>query len=169
MHNSKKILFFLFFFLHFTFAHSEGKVVILNIDEVLNNSLYGKTIVKKLDKLRNDNLNILDKKKDEIKKKEESLQKQKNIISKEEFKLKLTKLEKEISEYNKFNQERSYEYDKSKKIELDKFLKKINPIIQQYVQKNSISVVVNKKNVFIANKDYDITGEIITMVDNNVK
>ena len=49
-----------------------------------------------------------------------------------------------------------------------KILKKINPIIEKYMQENSISIIHDKKNVFIANKNYDITENIIKFINKNI-
>ena len=44
-------------------------------------------------------------------------------------------------------------------------MKKINPLIEEYIIKNSISMVFNQKNLFIADKKYDITNQIIEIID----
>ena len=46
-------------------------------------------------------------------------------------------------------------------------MKLISPIIENYIREKSITIVLNKKNIFIASKDYDITNEIINIVDKN--
>ena len=48
-------------------------------------------------------------------------------------------------------------------------MKKIEPLIQDYVNKNSISIVLNQKNLFIGNRKYDITLDIINIIDKNLK
>ena len=34
---------------------------------------------------------------------------------------------------------------------------------------NSIYMLIDKKNVFIASKDYDITNNLIELIDNQIK
>jgi len=34
---------------------------------------------------------------------------------------------------------------------------------------NSIYMLIDKKNVFIANKEYDITNNLIELIDNQIK
>ena len=34
---------------------------------------------------------------------------------------------------------------------------------------NSIYILMDKKNVFIASKDYDITNNLIELIDNQIK
>ena len=57
----------------------------------------------------------------------------------------------------------------TKKNELDNFLKKITPFIEKYIAENSVGLVLNQKNIFIADKKYDITEKIIAIVDENLK
>ncbi len=45
----------------------------------------------------------------------------------------------------------------------------INPIIEKYMSDNSISILLDKKNVFIASKDYEITYNLIELIDNQIK
>ena len=52
---------------------------------------------------------------------------------------------------------------------MDDLLKKITPLIERYVKDNSISLVLNKNNIFIGDKKFDITNDIINIVDKNIK
>ena len=47
------------------------------------------------------------------------------------------------------------------------FMQRLRPVIEEYIEKNSISMVFNQKNLFIADKKYDITKQIIEIIDNN--
>ena len=49
------------------------------------------------------------------------------------------------------------------------FLNLINPIIEKYMTYNSIYMLIDKKNVFIASKEYDITNNLIELIDNQIK
>jgi len=71
-----------------------------------------------------------------------------------------------------------YKKNKTKEIEnlkikrnrnIVKFLNSINPIIEKYMVDNSIYMLMDKKNVFIANKNYDITNKLIELIDNQIK
>jgi Skp family chaperone for outer membrane proteins len=48
-------------------------------------------------------------------------------------------------------------------------LKSINPLIEKYMKENSISILIDKKNIFIADKNYDITKNLIDLINNNLK
>ena len=168
---SKKIFFisFLIYFFNILPLQSDDKVTFLNLDAVLNNSKIGKTIVQQLSELNENNSKNFNIEREKIKKKEEDLIAKQNILSKEEFNSKLSDLKKEIDIFNKEKNIKIIDYEKLKKKELDNFIKRITPLIENYTIDNSISLVVNQKNVFIGNKKYDITRDIIDLVDNNLK
>ena len=112
-------------------------------------------------------MNDIKKKQTALTVKRDKIQKQKNILSEEEFKAQAISLENELRQFNKYNKKVSTEFDKKKQTELDEFIKFIQPIIENYIKEKSITIVLNKKNIFIASKDYDITDEIINIVDKN--
>lgn len=167
----KKFFFisFLIYFFNILPLQSDDKVTFLNLDAVLNNSKIGKTIVQQLSELKENNSKNFNIEREKIKKKEEDLIAKQNILSKEEFNSKLSDLKKEIDIFNKEKNIKIIDYEKLKKKELDNFIKRITPLIENYTIDNSISLVVNQKNIFIGNKKYDITRDIIDLVDNNLK
>ena len=50
-----------------------------------------------------------------------------------------------------------------------KILEFLNPIITNYVEKNSISLVIPKKNIIIGQKKLDITEKIIKLLNDQKK
>lgn len=162
-----KIIFYLILIFNFSIVQSAEKIVYLDIDKVLNRTINGKQIVENLENLRKKNLNEIQKIQIELNQKKEKIQKQKNILSEQEFKAQVISLENEYLKFNEYNKKISIEFDKKKKIELDEFMKFIQPIIENYVKEKSITIVLNKKNIFIASKEYDITDDIINIVDKN--
>ena len=163
-----KFFIILITFLNFSQLFASEKVTFLDLDAVLNNSQNGKVIVKKLNDLKNLNSNYFETKSKEIKKKEQELINKKNILSEEEFEKNFVVLKKEIEEFNKENKDNLLKYEKLKKKELDNFINKITPLIEDYTVKNSISLVLNQKNIFIGSNEYDITDDIINIVDKNL-
>ena len=45
----------------------------------------------------------------------------------------------------------------------------INPILIEYSNEKSISMILQKKNLIIGQKELDITIDIIKLVDKNIK
>ena len=48
-------------------------------------------------------------------------------------------------------------------------MKNIQTLISYYIEKNSINIVLNKKDVIIGIKDHDITFKILEIVNKNIK
>ena len=54
----------------------------------------------------------------------------------------------------------------------NKLILKLSPILQEYAKKNSISLILQKKNIVMGKKEIEITDEILAITDkeiNNIK
>ena len=170
MNNIKKfIIFLLVLFIFAPASYSENKIVYLDLDSLVSNTKAGKTILNRLEKSKKDALSKFEKKEKELKKIENEIKSQKNIISEEELKKKLMEFRKEISTFNKDKQKVVNEFNQKKKAEFEEFFKKITPIIEKYVNENKIDMVLDKKNIFVASKKKNVTQEIIKIIDIEIK
>ena len=160
-----KKLFILFFFISINTSASAESTVFLDIDYVLNNSNLGKLIYSDLEKLNKKNLESLELKEKTIKKKKESIEIKSNISSKEQLKDEINLFNKEVEKYRLEKNELLKNFKIKKKNDLDKFLTKINPIIQTYMKDNSIDIVLDKKQIFVGSINKDITEEILKLVN----
>ena len=148
---------------------SENTIYYLNLDKVLNQSNAGKDILKKLEKKVSDYKNENEKKKKKLESEEKKLISQKNIISEEEFKKKLISFREDIIKHQNDQRKFLTDINKRKMKTFKKFARLIDPIILEYVEKNSIDVVMNKSIVIIAKKDFDITDAIMKLVNEKIK
>ena len=170
MNNIKKfIIFLLVLFISVPTAFSENKIVYLDLDSLVSNTKAGKKILNRLEKSKKDALSKFEKKEKELKKIENEIKSQKNIISEEELKKKLMEFRKEISTFNKDKQKVVNEFNQKKKAEFEEFFKKITPIIEKYVNEKKIDIVLDKKNIFVASKKKNVTQEIIKIIDIEIK
>ncbi len=170
MKNIKR--FFTIFIVLFVFipsSFSQDQIVYLDLDYVVVNTKAGKSILKKLEDSKNIALSKFEKKGKELKKIEEEINKQKNIISEDELRKKLIEFRKEVSTYQKNKQKVVNEFNEKKRSEFDEFFKKITPIIENYVSEKKIDIVLDKKNIFIASKKKNITQEIIKIIDSKIE
>ena len=157
----------LFFSFNITITSANENIRYINVDEILNNSDLGKIIIDKLKKQNDINIDKIKTKENEIKKENEELTKLKNIITEEEFSKKLIILKKKIDDFNILKKELSDELNEFKKKEIKLFFEKINPIIEKYMEQNSIALILDKKNIFVARSDYDMTKELIDLINKN--
>ena len=145
------------------------KIAYFDIDFVLNNTIKGKSIIENLNNLNKKNLN-------DLKTKEKELDKEKNEINKLQETLSSDELNKKINSFK--NKVKIYQNDKDLKIknlkqlknkEINIFIKEISPIIEEYMKENYISLLIDKNSIFIANQKYDITDEIVELIDKKLK
>ncbi len=166
----KKLLIINFFFLIFTLSYAEEqKIVYLNIEKIMQNSIAGKSIKKQLENLYNKNLDKFKKNDEILKNKEKKLISQKNILSQEDFQKELTNLRSEIIDFQK-EQARSRENINKLRIDAtSKLISRLSPILQEYAKKNSISLILQKKNIIMGKKEIEITDEILSITNNKIK
>ena len=105
----------------------------------------------------------------EIKLDQENIKKQKNLLSEEELSKKVNKLNSEIMEFKKKKNDLVNNFNFEKKNKLDEFFKIIIPEIEKYINDKNISLVLDKKNIFISNKKNNITNDIIKIIDEKLK
>ena len=74
-----------------------------------------------------------------------------------------------FQEYRKIKTKEIENLKKKRNTNIINFLNSINPIIEKYMSDNSIYMLMDKKNVFIANNNYDITKKLIELIDNQIK
>ena len=152
-----------------TIAISQEKIVFFDIDNILNNSIAGKKILLYLDEINKDNISNLKKNELEIKNSEKKLLSKKNLINEEEFNNEIKLIETKIREFKLLKQNLTSEFIKKKENEILKFINLVNPIIEKYMKENNIGLVLDKKNVFIAKSNYDITSILLSIINKEIK
>ena len=158
--------FFLLFILNNTLA--KDGIFFLDIDYILNNSNHGKSIINELQDLSIKNNSIIKENEDKLKVEENEINKVKNIISRDELNKKIENLKKNVNEHRTLNKKMSDEFNTLKKNEIEKFFKKITPYIEEFMKAKSIKIILDKKNIFIADSNYDITNELIEFLNNKL-
>ena len=142
----KKFFIIKIFFLIFTLSYAEEqKIVYLNVDEIMQQSIAGKSIKKQLENIYNKNLEKFKKNDEILKNKEKKIIAQKNILSKEDFQKELTGLRTEIINFQKEQVKARDEINKLRLGATNKLISKLSPILENYAKKNSISLILQKK------------------------
>ncbi len=162
----KKIL--MFILLNVLTFNAKAQIVYIDINYILNSSEVGKNLNNYLIRIKNQNSSKYEKIENDLVNKEKSLIAQQNILEKEEFQKKLEKL---TSEVQKYRSDRKVSLEELNNIKINKtkeILSTLNPIITKYVDENSISIVIPKKNIVVGRKNLDITNQIIKLLNNNI-
>ncbi len=161
----KSFLIILFFFISLSKSYGHESVAYINLDYILNNSIIGKKIINKLNLINEENINLIKSKEKLLKDKENKLLKEKNILSQEVYNKNLSNLKNEIKEFRLTNVKNKKNFQDIKKKEFDKFLDQIEPILNNYMNENSINILLDSKNIFIGKSALDITEKIINIIN----
>ena len=144
-------------------------IVFVDMDKIIATSNAGKKIQNSMDKFAKKENQKFDTIEANFKKKEEEILKQKNILSKEEldkkvksFQIELSKLRKEKIEFNRSIIKRNQE-------STNKIVNEINKILTEYASNNSVSLIIQKKNIIIGKTELDITPQILKEFNSKVK
>ena len=167
--NSILLIFvFLFIFTQKSVAE-DLKIVFVDMDKIIATSNAGKKVQNSMDKFAKKENQKFDSIESNLKKKEQEILKQKNIISKEEldkkvksFQTELSKLRKEKIEFNRSIIKRNQE-------STNKIVNEINKILTEYASNNSVSLIIQKKNIIIGKTELDITPQILKEFNSKVK
>ncbi len=160
----KYIFFFLVFFLNFS-TNAQDSIFFIDVDYLLNNSNYGKKIILKLKKINDKNLIEIENLEKKLKEEDDEINRIKNIITKDELNIKIKNLKSNILKFRDNKDKIFKQYNDIKNKELEIFFKKITPFIEEFMEKNSINLILDKKNIFIADANYDITMSLIKFLN----
>ena len=150
-------------------SYAENLIVYIDMEKILNESKSGISINKQLEKIHKMNIKEFKKIEDELKKKEESIIAQKNILSKEDYTKKIKILRDNANSYRKNRQEKINLLTKKRMESSSKLLSIINPILSDYSKVNNISIILQKKNVVLAKTDLNITNKIIDILNSKIE
>ena len=165
-----KIIFIIIFFTGIsTNTYAENKVAYLDLDFILSNTNVGKSLFEKIQKFENSKIKELNNKEKILKDEENKILASKNIISKDQLNKNISEFQLKLKKYKNLKQDEINLLKKKRNEEILNLLKSINPLIESYMNEKSISILIDKKNIFIADKKYDITKNLVDLINNNLK
>ena len=168
----KKSFFIFFLFVNFflsEIAFSNEKIVFIDIDLIINTSKAGKDVNTQMQKVVNEKNKIFKDQETKLIEKEQKLISQKNLLKEEEFNVKINSFKKEYNEYINKKKKTLQNLDKANKDAKLKIYDILKQILAEYSSKNDISMIVDKKNVIIGNKKFEITNLILDELNNKIK
>jgi len=165
--RSLLLLIFFIFFSKISLSH-EKSIVYIDLNKIMNNSIAGKSITSQLENNHKKNISKFKKIEEELKKEEAKIISQKNVITKEEFEKKIIDLR---NKANKFRKERNDNINNLNNQRLEatsKMITLVRPILSEFSDKNSISLIIDKKNIIIGKTLLDITDDILKIIDEKI-
>ena len=161
------IIISLFFFNNNSSAESE--IVYLDMDIIYNETKAGKSIFNEIEKLNKKNVSNFKKVEESLKKEEEKIAAQKNILAKAEYDKIVLSFRKKVNEY-KSNRNKSIKDLQQKRAKsINKLSDVVNVILADYSTEKKILFIIPKKNIVMGKSELDITNDILTIVDKKIK
>ena len=165
----KNIFYTLILFFFLTSAWCENNIAYLDLEKIINESNIGKNLLKKLKEDEDKTIEFFSTKEKKLKEEENKILASKNIISSEAFNLQIKQFKEKIKNYRVEKSNKIENLKKERNRAINELIVNINPIISEYMNNNAISIIIDKKNIFIANKNYDITKIIIDKINLSMK
>ena len=150
-----------FFLLVCTYSFAEQKIVVLDMKYVLNFSKSGKGAQDFLKKTFTSNQKKFADIEKNLKKEEIDLLEKKTILSKEEYTKKTDELRKKVIDYQSQRRASLDKIATQRAKSRETLLKAIDPILNNYMKENNISLVIDKKDMLGGKPEYDITQIIV--------
>ena len=162
-------IFIIILIFNLNLAHSNDKVSFINLDLLIQQTNIGKLILKDIEQINKKNIENLKIKESELKSIEDDIKKKKNIFSKDEFENEVIRLRQNIKKFKNYKNKLVSEIENKKNNDIKEFFTKVNPIIQNYMDNNSIDILLERKNVFMSKNSSDITEKLIIEINKKFK
>jgi len=161
------LIFFLIFFTQSIFA--DDKIIYIDVNKIVSNSESGKHLNNELNKINEANINEFKNLEKKLKSEEENILKQKNILKESEFNTKVNELREKVKSYNDFKNKKNNELKNLRDNGAKKILNALNSILSEYASTNSISLIIDKKNIVIGKSELDVTNKIMDLLNKKIK
>ena len=157
------------FFTFINVSISKESIAFVNVDYLIKNSNIGKKLLANINDKDKKNLDNLKKKNQILQDLESSIKKKKNVISDEAYNKEVIDFKKKFQEFSKEKNKIVQEFNIFKKKEIKNIFKKINPIINDYMEENSVNLLFDSKNIFMGAKKLNLTEDILKKINNELK
>ena len=166
---NKFLFIFIFFFLNIAQANSSETIAYIDMDFIIKNSEIGKKTLNSINSLNEKNLNELKNKEKILKDLETNIISKKNIITKDEFDKEVLLFKEKANKFKEDQSKMVEDFNNFKKKELDSILNKIIPILNDYMEKKSVKILLDSKNILIGRSNLNLTNEVIKEVNEKIK
>ena len=161
------LIFFLLIYTQNLFADNE--VIYIDINKIISTSESGKHLNSELNKINKANINEFKDIEKKLKSEEEDILKQKNILKETEFNEKVNELREKVKSYNDLKNQKNNNLKILRDNSVNKILNILNTILSEYAANNSISLIIDKKNIIIGKSELDVTNQIMELLNKKIK
>lgn len=141
----------------------------LDFKKVLNESTAGSKAQAVLKKKYEDGIKKLNSLEKNIQAEEKKTIQQKKLISEAEYKKKILELRSKVSNLQSERKKILEDVAKQRSFAKTELLKNLNPLLKDYMKEKNIRLVLDKKDLILADENLDITKDIINILNKKLK
>ena len=167
LHRLVLVIFISLSFMNISFG--DNNIGFVNVDYLIQNSNIGKKLLANINNKDKKNIEKLKKKNKVLQELEISIKAKKNVISNEAYKKEVSDFKKKFDEFSKEKNQIVKEFNDFKKIEFENIFKKISPIINNYMEQNSVKILFDSKNIFMGSKELNFTDDVLKKINKELK
>ncbi len=149
------------FFLIFGFANANESIKYIDINYIVNNSTTGKKLNQIIENRNKKIISELNDLGNELEIKKDKIVNQKNILKKDELDKLVKNYEIEVKKFEEIRKKKRDNFNKFSINSKKKIIDLLNPIITNYLQKESIQILLQKDKIIFGDDKLDITKEIL--------
>ena len=162
----KKII---IFFLLIGISEANNNVKFIDINFIVNNSISGKNLNEIIENKNKKVVSELNKIRDKLKVKKDKIFAQKNILKKDELENLVKEYEKEVKDFNEIKKKKTDEFNNFSINSKKKIIDLLNPLITNYLKKESIQILLQKDKIIFGDDKLNITQDILKLFDDKYK
>ena len=160
-----RVLIILFLSISSVYSNESPSIRYIDFDFLFNNSSMGKKITDTSNKEKEKLIKKSKKKESDLKKRKDDILTKKNILDPKEFEELVIQHQKNVEKFqvdvnNSLKEVNKKFIDQSRDLK-----KKIDTILLKYVSDNKIDIVLKKEAAVVSNSNFDITKEILELVN----
>ena len=150
-------------------AIANENIRFININYIINNSEVGKSLNKLIENKNKQIQTELKKINEKLENDKNKIVNQKNVLKKEEFDELAKNYDDKVKKFNQTKKTRIAEFNQFRINSKKKIIDTLNPIITNFLKKESIQILLQKDKIIFGDEKLDITEEILDIFDKKHK
>ena len=149
------------FFLLFGLSSANESIRYLDVNYIVNNSTSGKKLNQIIENKNKKIISELDNLGKKLREKKNKIVNQKNILKKDELDKLIKNYEIEVKKFDEIRKKKRDNFNNFSINSKKKIINLLNPLIKNYLQKESIQILLQKDKIIFGDDKLDITKEIL--------
>ena len=150
-------------------AIANENIRFININYIINNSEVGKSLNELIENKSKQIQTELKKISEKLEKDKNKIVNQKNVLKKEEFDELAKNYDDKLKKFNQTKKKRTAEFNQFRINSKKKIIDTLNPIITNFLKKESIQILLQKDKIIFGDEKLDITEEILDIFNKKHK